>query len=251
MFHSPIRPFILGILLLCIDHVVAAQSIRNFAAHFDGEQVIITYDLMSDDAADRFDVGLYSSIDNYQQKLSLLVGDAGENVEPGTEKRITWDAKRSLPDKFDQEIIFKIKANLMVSLNHPNRLALKPLDFNAYKRGGVVNMEWNGGKANEHITIELLKENEVVSKITDVENNNLYSWNIPKKAKTGKEYSIRISKTENPLIQAATIPFEIKPKVSLLTKLIPVLVAGGVVAVLSGGSDEEAPDLPGPPKPGE
>jgi hypothetical protein len=250
MFSFPTRQFILGILLLCIGSATA-QNISNFAAHFDGEQVIMTYDLLTDDDADRFDISLYSSIDNFQQKLSLLIGDAGENIEPGTGKRITWDAKRSLPEKFDQEVIFKIKANLMVSLNHPNRLALKPLDFNAYKRDGVVNMEWNGGKANEQITIELLKENEVVSKITDVENNNLYSWNIPKKTKTGKEYSIRISKTENPLIQAATIPFEIKPKVSLLTKLIPVLVVGGVVAVLSGGSDEEAPDLPGPPKPGE
>lgn len=211
----------------------------------------MSYDLITDDVADRFDISLYSSIDNFQQKLSLLVGDAGENVEPGTGKRITWDAKRSLPANFNQEIVFKVKATLMVSLNHPNRLQLKPLDFNAYKRGGVVNVEWNGGKANELITIELLQEKTVVTKITDVENTNVYSWNIPSKAKTGKDYSLRISKSENPTIQSTTFPFEIKPKVSLLTKLIPVLVVGGVVAVLSGGSDEEAPDLPGPPKPGE
>ena len=228
---------------------IRAQKVTNVRADFDGEKVIISYDLTSEFADDKFNVLLFSSHDNFQNQLSLVVGDAGNNVQQGVSRKLTWDAKSSLPADYDAEIVFKIKATVAISLHHPNRLEVKPLNFSAFKRGGILNMEWNGGKEGEPITIELLRENELVGKLAQVENNNLYSWSIPKKSKPGKNYSIRISKTASSDIQSSSQNFEIKTKTPLWAKLLPIAVIGGVVAILSSSKDEE-PDLPGPVTPG-
>ena len=224
-----------------------AQSITNVIAQFDGEKVIISYDLVSRHADDRYAIQVFSSNDNFSQPLSLLVGDAGESVQPGTNRRLTWDARSSLPESFDQDIIFKLRGSLVVSQNHPMRLEMKPLDFHAYKRGGILNMEWNGGRAGEPLTVELLRNNQVVDKITEVENSNLYSWSIPRKQKPGKDYTLRISKASDSGIQSESATFEIKPRLALWVKLLPVVVVGGVVAILAAGDEE--PDLPGAPSP--
>jgi hypothetical protein len=238
-----------GFLLLSIDG--AAQQIENVRADFDGEKVIIVYDLITEQDDDRFSVLMFSSHDNFQNPLSLLVGDAGQVVQPGAARRITWDAKSSLPTDFDDDITFKIRASLTVTLHHPTRLEVKPLDFAAYKRGGKLNMEWNGGKESEPISIELLRGNSVIQQLAEVENKHMFSWSIPGKLKPGKEYTIRISKGVTSNIQSISQPFEIRPRVSLWVKLIPVAIVGGVVAILSGsGSKEEDPDLPGPLTPG-
>jgi hypothetical protein len=225
-----------------------AQEIQNVHADFDGEKVIISYDLVSPYLDDRFSVLLFSSHDDFKAPLSLLVGDAGANVSGGRAHRITWDAKSSLPSDFNAEITFKVKASIAVSLHHASRLDAKPLDFASYKRGGILNLEWNGGREKEPIAIELLKNDELVEKISEAENNNLYSWTIPGKTKPGKDYSIRVSKVNDSRVSTMSQPFQIKPKVALWMKLVPVAVVGGIVAVLAGSKDEE-PDLPGPISP--
>jgi hypothetical protein len=237
-------------LLLGIDG--AAQQIQNVRADFDGEKAIIVYDMIAEQDDDRFNVQLFSSHDNYHNPLSLLIGDAGQSVQPGASRRITWDAKSSLPADFDGDVTFKVRASLTVTLDHPTRLEIKPLNFAAYKRGGKLNMEWNGGKEGDSISIELFKGNNVVREIAEVENKHIFSWSIPGKLKPGKGYSIRISKLVNADIQSMSQPFEIRPRMSMWVKLIPVAIAGGVIAFLSGSEDpkEEEPDLPGPITPG-
>ncbi len=240
-----------GFFLLSMDG--AAQQIENVRAEFDGEKVIIVYDLLAEQDDDRFSVQLFSSHDNFQNSLSLLIGDAGQVVQPGASRRITWDAKSSLPADFDDDVTFKVRASLTVALDHPTRLEVRPLDFAAYKRGGKLNMEWNGGKESDSISIELFKGNKVIRKLAEVGNKHMFSWSIPGKLKPGNDYTIRISRLTNSDIQSVSQPFAIRPRMSLWVKLIPVAIVGGVVAILSGsgsGSHHEDPDLPGPITPG-
>jgi hypothetical protein len=234
------------LLVLCLD--ASAQQIKNVHADFDGEKVIISYDLVAEHSEDKFTVTVFSSHDDFRTPLALLVGNAGENVAPGESHKITWDAKSSLPADINKDLVFKIKAKVTVGIHHPSRLEVKPLHFTSFKRGGKLNMEWNGGIEGEPIAIELYKSNKLVKKISETNNANMFSWSIPKKTKTGKGYSIRISKASDPAVNAVSQSFEIKPKMSLLVKLIPVAVVGGVIAILAS-AEEEDPDLPGPVTP--
>jgi hypothetical protein len=227
-----------------------SQQVQNVTARFDGEKVILSYDLLTSQPEDRFAVTLYSSHDNYQRPLSLVVGDAGENISPGTSHRITWDAKSSLPPEFNNEITFKVRASMMVSLHHPSRLKAKPLDNNTYKRKGVLNLEWNGGKEGELMQVDLYQDGQHVEKVEEVTNSHVYSWTIPPKTKPGSNYSLRISKAGDSDVYDNSATFKIAPRVPLAMKLIPVIVVGGVVAILAAPSKEEEPDLPGPVTPG-
>ncbi len=234
------------ILSLTLSSTVSAQRLANISAIFDDEKVLITYDLLAEHADDKFSVQVYSSHDNFQSPLSLLVGDAGENIIPGNTRRITWDAKRSLPTDFTGVITFKIKARTLVALHHPMRLELKPLHSTSYKKGGRLNIEWNGGKQGELIAIELLKGNNVIKKIADVENNNVYSWSISAREKKSSGYSLRITKVADQNVSATSQTFRITPKIQTWIKLTPLIIIGGVVAILASKPDEEEPDLPGP-----
>jgi hypothetical protein len=88
---------------------VQAQTLEKLTATFDGEKMIVTYNLAYADASQKFKVALYSSHDNFKQPI-MVTGDAGENVLPGAAKRAVWDAKRTLPADFDGDIQIKLKA---------------------------------------------------------------------------------------------------------------------------------------------
>jgi hypothetical protein len=51
-------------------------------------------------------------------------------------------------------------------------------------------------------------------------------------------------------VNSTSPSFQIKPKLPLWAKLAPVVVVGGVIAILSSSKEEE-PDLPGPIDPDE
>ena len=67
-----------------------AQSLEKVNASFDGDKVIITYNLSNPSPDEKFKVALYSSHDNYARPLSLVTGDVGESVHSGTGNRVVW-----------------------------------------------------------------------------------------------------------------------------------------------------------------
>lgn len=232
--------------------VGAAQEIKNVRADFDGEKVVIAYDLEHDDASQKFTVALYSSHNNYQKPLSLLVGDVGDNIIPGVRNRIVWDAKSVLPPNFDGDLTFKVKA-LQVGVG--KKLRVSPLAQTAVKRGKNIEFNWTGGATDDKVTIELLKDNQVQQQLAgQLTNTNKFIWAVPKKSKKGKDYTIRISSTSNPTELASSQTFTIKPKTPFIVKFLPILALGGAAIFLggnSGGGDGGGTldDLPGPVKP--
>ena len=236
---------------LCFALVFASygQTLENVNASFDGEKMLITYDLGFTDANQKFKVALYSSHDNYTTPLAFSAGDLGENVMPGKAKRIEWEVKNSLPADFDSDITLKVKAS---KVRAPvAKLVINPLSKGAYKKGQTVDLQWQGGRPTDKINIELYKDNDLQNKLAEnVSNNQSYKWAVPKALK-GKGYSIHISTATD---QSNSQSFTIKPKMPILLIIAPVVVLGGAIAFLGGSKSPKDPpivseDLPGPAKP--
>ena len=241
-----IRFVLLVGLLVCATASSQAQIVENINASFDGEKMVITYDLRFTDANQKFKIVLYSSQDNYSEPLLLVTGDTGENVLPGKVKRVVWDAKSVLPEYFDGDIRIKIKASKIA----PPKLVFEPLALKTYKRGRTISMKWTGGYSTDQVIIELYKEKAFNLLVADKMNNTAtYEWKMPKSVK-GRNYTLRITNAARPDEQAESQAFRVKPSVPLLVKILPILAAGGIIA-LSSGPHPPQPDgtLPGPVNP--
>lgn len=239
------------IFLICCAGTAVAQTIENVRASFDGKNVIITYDLGFSDPNQKFKVTLFSSHDNFGRPLSLVSGDIGQAVIVGKSNRVVWDVKNTLPGDFDGEIIFKMTASVVAA----PKLILKSLQKSSFKRGQSIVLHWEGAYPSDKLNIELFKNDVLKDRIaTGEQNKQSFTWQMPKKQKTGSDYQIKIYSEARPGEPAVSQNFRVKPKVPLLVKVLPFLVAGGVIAAISGGGGEGPvvvveDDLPGPIKP--
>ena len=240
---------LLGMTLMGVLTFAFAQTIENVKTTFDGERVIITYDLNNSDLTQKFKVVLYSSHNKYGFPLHSLVGDVGENVLPGKGKRVSWEVRKELPPDFDAELSIKVKAAMIIPII---KLEAKPLAKSGYKKGQTVQVEWKGGKPSDKIHIDLYKDGALQQKLTESLGNSpqLYQWMLPKDLK-GSGYSFRIANSSD---QTNSGNFKVKPKIPLMLKVLPVLMIGGVVVALGGSKSTPTDptlnnDLPGPIKP--
>ncbi len=99
-------------LLLFLSQVyIFSQSIENVRFEQRGDQIIIYYDLVSDDLKGSFSINAFYTLDqgNNYIMLKSLTGDAGTNITPGRQKRIVWNV---LDDVYELtgEIKFKVTA---------------------------------------------------------------------------------------------------------------------------------------------
>ena len=234
-----------------------SQTLSGLVVSFDGEKLSIRYDLNDADPNQKYKVLIYSSHDNYTTPLSLAIGDFGESVLPGKKKHVIWDAKSTLPEDFDNDILIKLKSTKILA----PALNIKPLAYNVYKRGKKIDIGWLGGNQSDKVNIDLCKakgnEIELVESIAkNVDNTQTsqnYSWSMPKSAKAGKKYFIRVSKSDKPAELTSSQFFDIKPRTPFIVKTLPFLAVGAAVFLLSGSSKTSTSstlsELPGPTKP--
>jgi hypothetical protein len=238
-----------GIAALALGQL-KAQTVENIASRFDGEKMVVTYDLNFSNPAEKFRVDLYSSHDNYTKPLSFVKGAVGDNVLPGKSNRVEWDAQKSLPADFDGEITIRVKIIRMAA----PALVLNPLTTTIYKRGRTLTLNWSGARPEDKLNIILHKGNQVNLRVQEnADNNGKYEWKLPRGVK-GKDYSIKLSPANRPTEVVTTQSFIVKPRVPFIVKVLPFLAVGGAAAVLLGGGGEEPGGdgdsaLPGPLRP--
>ncbi len=154
--------------LLMFSLQALAQKVQSITTEFDGERVIITYDLVAGKPDQKFNVFIKSSHDNYAKTLKFLMGDAGSNVPAGNRNRVIWDVKNELPSDFNGSIILKIEAEVVKPLIEKVALNLKPLEKNAFKRKENLRIDWVGGPDDNNLKVELFKDNTLFEKLGDV-----------------------------------------------------------------------------------
>jgi len=217
-----------------------AQQVENIAAELQGEQIVISYDLNHPDLSIKLKVQIRSSHNNFSAPLKEVTGEVGENVSPGTGKRIFWNYKEELPVGFDQEITFKIEAKLPIPIL-PFQF-VKPMSGSGFRRGKTGVVQWTGGQSSDRVRLELLKNGQRVSNLAQIPNRQTYNWQIPAEMDKAKDYQIRLTAVGDPSRKITSDLFPIKNKIPLALIVVPAAVVVGVVGVLLSGGGNGGPD---------
>jgi len=233
--------------LLAIATFVAsaafAQSIAIKKVELAGELIIVHYDLEDSNPNNEYLVNLYSSKDNYFAALTKVSGDVGMEVKPGLDKKITWKIRDEY-GAYKGKIALEIRGKVYIPF-------VKFTGFDAtkkYKKGNTYNIIWKANASNP-VNIELYKGGERVATELNQPNNGSHTLFIPKHAKNGKDYRLKITDTRNTDEVIYTDYFKVVPKVPMIAKIgVGAVVVGALVFVLTqkkspsdAGSDETIP----------
>lgn len=198
------------------------------------DQLLLHYDLIDTVRDHTYSVYVYSSKDNFLSPLEKISGDAGLEVRPGTNRKITWNAKEELGPTFNGDIELEIRGRVYIPFIRFEGFK----DFDVRKRGVPFLVKWSGGSRQNILNFQLYQGDEKLKyTFPNAPNNSEHKLTIPTSIKPGKDYYFRISDTKNKDQIVETTKFQIKRKYPLALKAIPILIAAGVIYYL----------LPNPP----
>jgi len=211
------------------------QTFENIRTQKDEDKIIIIYDLFSTDPGSKVVVSIFSSLDDYKVPLNNVSGDVG-TVLPGPNKRIIWQVGNAIANDY-QGILFRFESESTVGWKI---ISTTP---KVMIRGKSNYIQWEGGRSNDDLVIELLKPDSETEQIAQVKNSGSFLWNVPKDMKPGSGYALRISSQDNSIEHR----FSIRRKIPLGYYAIPVGLGIVTMAILAGKSGSD--DLPDAPLP--
>jgi len=219
--------------LLIISYSVSGQKVSINKIEINGDKVVVNYDLDDNNPNHEFLLNLYASRDNYTAPLTRVKGDVGMEIKPGTNKRMEWSIVEEY-GPYKGRISLEVRGKVYVPF-----VRLQGFDTEAsYKRGHSYGLSWRPGNSDP-VNVELYKGGERVGGDINLPNNGSYTLFIPAHARKGNDYRLKISDARNSEEVIYTEYFTVKPKVSTLVKVLPVIIVGGAAVVLAGGSKEK------------
>jgi hypothetical protein len=225
---------LLILLFSVVTHFSYSQSVENIRTNIQDGEVIITYDLLGSDTSQIFEIRLYSSIDNYRQRLYRGVGEVGRDIRPGRNKQIVWNNREELTAYKIIDMEFEIEATLIYS----PIIFIAPIANATHKRGNAVKLNWIGGESFERLRVELYQNNVKLRNIETITNRGIYVWKIPSNISPGQGYQFKLTREINPEEGVLSNRFNIDRRVPTLVKILPAAalgVAGLTYLILSGG----------------
>jgi hypothetical protein len=236
-----VRHSLVIFLLMTSATCLLSQHFENVKTTFDGESVIITYDLVHTDANANFVVNAYSSHDRYSAPLQAVKGEVGDKVLPGKGHVIVWGARQALPVDFSSEVIIKLKGAPAAAA-----VRMEPLARSVYKKGEEVLINWKGGRPDDLVMITLTKNNSTKKLLVpSTANSHTSTWKIPNGIRAGKDYAVTVAKVGDNADTSTLQPFRIKARIPLWLKVLPVVAVGVVVGIVAANDGDD--DLPEPP----
>jgi hypothetical protein len=242
----------LVVVLLLAATAAHAQRASIKRVELAGEKIIVHYDLEDSNPANEYQINLYASQSNFATALSKVKGDVGNEIKPGSDKKIEWNIREEL-GPFKGKLSLEIRGRMFVPVAKINNIS----EGDKFKSGKSHSLTWKAGNSNP-VTIELLKGDQTISTQPNQPNSGSYSIFIPPHTVVGKDYSVRITDTKDNDNVVTSQPFAVTRKVPLLLKVVPIVAVAGVIAVLAGGgggggnddqggngSEIEVPALPG------
>jgi hypothetical protein len=211
------------------------QTFENIRYQKDEDKIIIVYDLVSIDLGSKVIVRVFSSRDDYKLPIKNATGDIGI-VMPGPNKRIIWQVGNAVADDY-QGILFKFESETFAAWRVISPTA------KGMSRGKKNDIQWQGGIADDNVTIELIKPDLEIDQIAKTKNTGSFVWDTPKNLKPGNGYVIRISSSDNSIEHR----FSIKRKLPLGYYAIPVGLGIIIGAILL--QEDKSDDLPDAPLP--
>lgn len=194
-----------------------------------GEKIIVYYDLEDGNPNNLYQITLYSSNNNFSSPLSKVSGDVGNDVKPGSGKKIIWNTLEDL-GAYKGKLAIELRGKV-----HNPVVRLTNIDVGSkFKRGKSHTITWKPGNINA-IHIELRKGGERISGELNQPNNGSFSLFIPARTALGKDYTIKITDSRNAEDIVVSKPFRVTAKVPLLFKVLPLAVVGGALVIIGGG----------------
>lgn len=219
------RHFSLSVLIVGMPFAALAQDITNFSYKLVGEKIEISYHL-SGQSSDCYKVQLFNSLDNYTKHMKLVSGDVGEEIIPGKNKKIVWEAKKELGE-FKGGLALKLKTEFIPFITFSIPSGEK------FIMGKENSITWQGDVYP--LTLDLYQNNKKIDEIATIASGEQYSWSIPKKSfEKGSSYTIKGTAKGR---SATSKPFTLKNKIPIYIWAIPIVIGASVFAILSGGSD--------------
>lgn len=214
-----------------ISSSLYAQEFNITRFELAGDKLLVFYDLIDTVKNRNYTVNVYSSKDNFLNPIQKLSGDAGLEVTPGRNKKITWNAKEELGADFVGKIAIEIRGRLYVPFVRFGGFE----DYKVRKRGVPFTITWTGGTRQNVLNFDLYKGDSKVWTQAGVGNTGNYELTIPTHVKAGSGYRFKISDSKNKEDVVFTGEFAIKPRIPLVVKAIPIAaLAGGAYLLLSG-----------------
>lgn len=238
------KVYALALSLFAVQAVAQQVIIRK--VELAGEKIIVHYDLEDNTPNREYELKLYSSKDNFASPLTKVAGDIGQEVKPGTGKKVEWNVLQEFGG-YKGKIALEIKGRVFSPF-----VKLQGFDASrTYKRGKSYNLAWKPGNANP-LNIELFNGGERLTGDMNQPNNGSFTLFIPPHSSKGNNYRIRFSDARNPEEVIYTGYFKVAHKVPVVLKvLLPVAVVGAVFIFLpEGGNTPEKPgegDITDPP----
>ncbi len=232
--------------VMLVPLVATAQKVQIKKVELAKEKIIVHYDLDDSNPNNEYQLNLYASKDNFTVPMTKVKGDVGNEIKPGTGKKIEWNINEEFSE-FNGDLALEVRGRVFVMF-----AKLQGFDTDkSYKRGKTYPLNWKPGNTNP-IHIELFKGSERIVGELNHPNNGSYLLTMPSHAKPGDDYRIRITDSKRPDESIYTGFFAIKPRVPLLLKTVGgAAVVGGIVflgTTLSGskdgGSQPDPPALP-------
>ena len=231
---------------MALSHMLLAQKVSISKVELIGNKVKITYELEDSNPNNEYLINLYGSKDNFGSPLTKVSGDVGAGVKAGLIKTIEWKITEEY-GLYKGKLSLEIKGRVFIPVVRLEGSGMK----SSYKRGKSYQIVWNSGDPSGQVNVELYKGNERISGERSLANNGNYTWHVPPKTKTGKDYHMRFSSSKNPDEIIYSKPFKIAPKVPLMLKILPVAAIGGALIFMGGGGggSSEGGSIPNPPLP--
>ena len=230
--------------------VTHAQDLKITEVFRQGDFVHIVYDLYDTDVTHKYQISLYSSLDDYVVPLTAVEGAIGVDIAIGGNKEVIWNVRKEYGDAFQDVVSLELKGKLYIPFVTLNDFE----DFKEIKRDRPYLITWQAGRGSNVLTWDLYNsDNEKVHTFTNVANAGEYEMIIPRDVKPGKGYSIRISDQNNKEDLVITPTFELKRKIPLYVPSTASGITLGAVFFLANflqnTQDTEPEEIPIPDLP--
>jgi hypothetical protein len=165
--------FILIFLFIFSSVFSYSQKIENVSFKQDGDKIIVTYDLVNGTVSKYFEVSIEMSSDggsNFSDIMKTVSGDAGENIQPGKNKKITWDVLKDVKELNGNNFVFKVSATGTGSTETVKAESTS---------GGIPTWVWIGGGAlvlGGAAAILLSGSSSSSSETPDLPDNSKITW---------------------------------------------------------------------------
>jgi hypothetical protein len=212
-------------------------SIRKL--EIEGDKVNLFYDLFDSIPSRTYTIALFSSHDNFISPVQKVSGDLGLEVKPGSNKRIIWNAREELGAAYDGMVGLEVRGRLYIPFVRLDGLS------KTIKRLNPTEITWTGGTQQNILNFELYKGGEKITSFPNIANVGHYTLTMPSTIKPGRGYQFKITDSRNKDQIVFSPTFNVRRKISLLFKLIPV-AAIAVAALVLIVNDKKAKAIPDP-----